>query len=88
MFAQCNTCGFFFHGFCVISLIPILITVMPCNKLDSLKIPSLVPRPSHPSVFACSTNTGEGLLELITCSDVPGCWVDCGGVAHSQNNHK
>jgi len=35
---------------------------------------SLIPRPSYPTAafVACSTNTGEGLVELITCSDVPG----------------
>ena len=29
-----------------------------------------------PTLVACSTNVGEGLVNLITCSDVPGHWVD------------
>ena len=29
-----------------------------------------------PVFVACSTNTGEGLVKLITCNDIPGCWVD------------
>ena len=39
---------------------------------------SLIPRPSHPSIhfITCSTNIGEGLAKLVTCSDVLGCWVD------------
>ena len=37
---------------------------------------SLLPRPSHPVFVACSTSTGESLVKLITCSDVPGHWVD------------
>ena len=37
---------------------------------------SLVPRPSNPSVVACSTNAGEGLVKLVMCSDVGGHRVD------------
>jgi len=29
-----------------------------------------------PVFVACSTNAGEGLVTLIMCNDVPGCWVD------------
>jgi len=29
-----------------------------------------------PVFVACSTNVGEGLIKLIMCSDVPGCWVE------------
>ena len=29
-----------------------------------------------PAFIACSTNVGEGLVKLITCSDVPGHWVN------------
>jgi len=25
---------------------------------------------------ACSTNTGEGLVKLVMCNGIPGCWVD------------
>ena len=28
-----------------------------------------------PVFVACSTNTGGGLVKLITYNDVPGCWV-------------
>ena len=37
---------------------------------------SLVPRPSNPSVVACSTNAGEDLVKLVTCSDIGGRRVD------------
>ena len=33
---------------------------------------SLVPRPSHSSFVTCSTSAAEGLVKLVTCSDVPG----------------
>ena len=49
---------------------------------------SLVPGPAF---VACSTNTGEDLVKLITCSygsDRLDVWWTCGGVAHSQVNHK
>jgi len=29
-----------------------------------------------PALVTCTTNVGEGLVKLITCNDVPGCWVD------------
>jgi len=29
-----------------------------------------------PAFVTCITNTGEGLVKLITCCDVPGLWVD------------
>jgi len=29
-----------------------------------------------PAFVACNTNVGGGLVKLITCNDVPGCWVD------------
>jgi len=32
-----------------------------------------------PVFVACSTNAWEGLVKLVTCSDVPGCWVDISG---------
>jgi len=46
--------------------------------------------PSYPGLLTsafvtCSTNVGEGLVKLITCSEIPGPdfgWM-CGGVAHS-----
>ena len=31
---------------------------------------------STPVFVACSDNMGEGLVKLIACTDVPGCWVD------------
>ena len=36
---------------------------------------------SHPGLLvalfvACSTNTGEGLVKVIMCSGIFGCWVD------------
>ena len=34
--------------------------------------------PGHltPVFVACSTNKGEALAKLVTCSDLRGCWVD------------
>ena len=29
-----------------------------------------------PAFVACSTNTGEGLVKLFTCNDIPGRWMD------------
>jgi len=29
-----------------------------------------------PASVACSTNVGRGLVKLIACSDIPGCWVE------------
>ena len=29
-----------------------------------------------PAFVTCSSNAGGGLVKLITCSGVPGCWVD------------
>ena len=37
---------------------------------------SLYPGLPTPGFVACSTNTEEGLVKLITCNDIPGHWVD------------
>ena len=37
---------------------------------------ALYPGLLTPVFVACSTNAREGLVKLITCSDVPGCWMD------------
>jgi len=46
-------------------------STMCCSKIGAL-YPCLF----NPAFAACSTNAGEGLVKLITCSYVPGCWVD------------
>jgi len=37
---------------------------------------ALYPGLFTPAFVTCSTDAGEGLVKLITCSDVPGHWVD------------
>jgi len=43
-----------------------------CSKFAITSYPGLLP----PMVVACSTKTGESLVKLITCNDVPGCRVN------------
>ena len=44
----------------------------------SNQVPLLASYPGllTPVFVACSINTGESLVKLIMCSDIPGCWVD------------
>ena len=53
---------------------PFYTHAFPCNTLLLLCV--WFAKPCIQAFVACSTNTGKGLVKLITCSDVPGHWVD------------
>ena len=39
-------------------------------------LPTSYPGLPTPAFLTCTTNTREGLVKVIMCSDVHGCWVD------------
>ena len=40
------------------------------SKISVCQLISLIPRVSHPNIFACSTKWGDGLVKCVMCSDV------------------
>jgi len=60
----------------IIGQLQIYYTHSPRNSRVHVVYPGLL----TPAFVTYSTNAGEGLTKLVTCSDVLGCWVDISGV--------
>ena len=50
----------------------------------STQIPSITCILPTPAFAACTTNTREGLVKVVTCSDVYGVGWTCGEAAHAK----
>jgi len=44
-----------------------------CSQRPGIKETAVTAGLLTPAFVACSTNVGEGLVKLVTCSDIPGC---------------